>query len=226
MKETGIIMSGDHPVKCIDGAKTKTRRTWGLNKYNKNPNLWRIRLGVNCWFADSVELNKYNLPSQQIYLKCPYGGVGDKLWVKETWAIGAFLYERYAEILYKAENYKSKGDRYFKHTDWNSYLNKRLGTGGVALAGWDKWHPSIFMPKWASRITLEITEIRVERIQEITAEDAIAEGIPPFAPDGEIKSSTIPRKHFAVLWDSLNAKRGYGWETNCWVWCLTFKREG
>ena len=86
MKERPIIMSGNHPKLILDGIKTQTRRLAKLHKFNENPNEWRIRTGVNCWFADSIELNKYHIPAQQIYIKCPHGQVGDRLWVKETWA--------------------------------------------------------------------------------------------------------------------------------------------
>ena len=87
-----------------------------------------------------------------------------------------------------------------------------------------KWRPSIFMPRWASRILLEITEVRAERLQEITEEDAVAEGVKSYytLPSGE----TTARYHFSVLWDSLNAKCGYGWDKNPWVWVISFKLMG
>jgi len=76
------------------------------------------------------------------------------------------------------------------------------------------------MPRWASRITLEITELRVERLQEITEEDAKAEGV-GCCPN---QAYTDYRHHFMVLWDSLNAKRGYNWASNPFVWVITFRR--
>ena len=80
------------------------------------------------------------------------------------------------------------------------------------------WSPSIFMPRWASRITLEIVSVRVERLQNISEADAFAEGISGGDWLGD------PVGEFAKLWNSINLKRGYGWETNCWVWVLEFKR--
>ena len=78
------------------------------------------------------------------------------------------------------------------------------------------WRPSIFMPRWASRILLEITGVRVERVQDIALNDAKAEGV-------DMYSAQFPVE-FKGLWDSLNAKRGYGWDVNPWVWVVEFKR--
>jgi len=108
-----------------------------------------------------------------------------------------------------------------------------------------QWKPSIHMPRWASRLTLEVTEVRVQKVQEITDSDALAEGVyqiladdghplhraafdrsqtwGPDGPDREQKYAGA-RDAFAALWDSLNAKRGYGWDVNPWVWALTFRR--
>jgi hypothetical protein len=88
------------------------------------------------------------------------------------------------------------------------------------------WKPSIFMPRWASRITLEITNIRAERLQEITEEDARDEGV-IFVEEqlpGDDTWRPYARKEFESLWNSLNAKRGHGWQTNPWVWVVEFKR--
>jgi hypothetical protein len=76
--------------------------------------------------------------------------------------------------------------------------------------------PSIHMPRWASRITLEITDVRVERLQDIGTDDARAEGM-----IGDENDS--PTGHYETLWDKLNAKRGFGWDVNPWVWALTFR---
>ncbi|KKN60086.1 hypothetical protein LCGC14_0535550 [marine sediment metagenome] len=100
--------------------------------------------------------------------------------------------------------------------------------GSWDVAGWHlrscpstilRLRPSIHMPRWASRITLEITEVRVERIREITEEDAKSEGIIGV----HTAMGVLYKPAFSRLWDSLNAKRGYGWEVNPWLWALTFK---
>ena len=91
--------------------------------------------------------------------------------------------------------------------------------------GEGRWHSAIFMPQWASRITLEIVSVRVERVAEITHEDAIAEGaeyMPNAAPREQQLS--VPQIVFAGYWDSLNAKRGYSWASNSWVWAIEFRK--
>ena len=207
MKETGIIMSGDHPAKVLAGTKTMTRRLTKLHEYNKEPDKWNIRPGVNCQFADSIERNKYNLPSQQIYIKCPYGLVGDRLWVRETWAVATTLNKTKPSDLLKKYSlipitYKAT------YPNESHYM----------------WRPLILMPRWASRITLEITGVRVERLQEIKPEDVIKEGVEYYKPVPNEYLDTYLIYMFEELWNSLNAKRGYGWEANPWVWVIEFKR--
>jgi hypothetical protein len=102
-------------------------------------------------------------------------------------------------------------------------------------AGWwgdrerGNWRPSIHMPRWASRITLEIVSVRVERLQDINEEDAKAEGVLPAAygePD-YTEDDYGPKNHrdgFQLLWDSINGPRGYGWDVNPFVWCVEFRR--
>lgn len=132
-------------------------------------------------------------------IPCPYGTPGDRLWVRETW---------FCDNPATAQDALSRMEGvYFKATEASPHLFK--------------WRPSIFMPRWASRITLEIAGVRVERLQEITEEDARAEGVdahPPSAIDDRIY-----RRPFEVLWDSINGKI-YPWASNPWVWVIEFKR--
>ena len=119
--------------------------------------------------------------------KCPYGKPGDKLWVRETWC----------------PNYYSDGRVGYK-ADWRNPLPEVVAE--------TKWKPSIFMPKSAARIWLEIVDVRVERVRSITSTDAIAEGI------------NIDTENFHELWNSINAKRGFGWDVNPWVWVVEFSK--
>lgn len=198
MKETGIIMSGNHPKLILEGKKTMTRRV--IKPQPSRPLVYRTVRGrpeLEYWYEPD------NGGIAHTY-KCPYGQVGDKLWVRETWRVGA--------------EYDALGISGL----WNHPVVGYKDEINVSfLHGAGKWRPSIFMPRWASRILLEITEVRAERLQEINNEDAKAEGVIPM-------TCCLPRAAhyitpFKELWDSLNAKRGYGWETNPWVWVISFK---
>ena len=132
--------------------------------------------------------------------QCPYGAPGDRLWVRETFA-------------HLTHNDTGEGEGYIYRAD-----------------GWDddvKWKPSIFMPRWASRITLEITDVRVERLQDITNGDAITEGVWTISPnkgrDYMDGGSTIcPCGLFRSLWEKINGRES--WDNNPWVWVIEFRK--
>mgnify|MGYP000932406226 FL=1 len=126
--------------------------------------------------------------------------VGDILWVRETWAtVSSGIIE------YKA-----------------TYIEPYTGSTEIDHIGKKiTWRPSIHMPREAARIFLKVTNIRVERLQEITEEYAIAEGMSKTLVDGVVFISA--KGNFHVFWDSLNIKRGYGWDTNPWVWVVEFE---
>lgn len=167
MTERPIMFTPENVLKILDGKKTQTRR---VAKPQQRPD-WKI--------AD-----------------CPYGLVGDRLWVRETWQ-----YNPYGGIVYKA------------------------GSGIIDCAG-KGWRPAICMPRWACRLVLEITDVRIERVQDISPDDAKAEG--------DKERSGLPEYHergplchvdwYRNLWDSINAKRGYGWDTNPLVWAISFRK--
>lgn len=151
------------------------------------------------------------------YMKCPYGQPGDRLWVRETWNNEAEYY-----FIYKAD---AENGRMYLGTD----------DEGPQYANIDdfKWKPSIFMPREACRIFLEVVDVRVERLQEISEEDAIAEGIneDDFEANansynyvGSRATDHIPPAKFTYkqLWESINGKGS--WQKNPWVWVVTFKR--
>ena len=164
MNEKPILFSGEMVRAILDGRKTQTRRVI-TEKWQQ---------------CESPEDQPQTFVSW-----CPYGQPGDRLWVKETFAMaipaGASIHAERKPV-YRAD-------------------------GEVV----PKWKPSIFMPRWASRITLEIVNVRVERLQGIGGTDAFAEG-----------GFTVTQ--FIELWNSINASRGYGWDANPWVWIIEFKR--
>lgn len=168
--------------------------------------------------------NEYPEEGSEI-IKYLYGRPGDRLWVRET----HYLYGRWQKNgLSKTGRQKwkfkalGKGVKYFDCSP-NNIATKKNETG------WFK-RPSIFMPKWAFRITLEITDIRVERVREIKWQDALAEGIKAEYCCKRRDCACLglpidnPVDEFKNLWNSINKKRGYSWESNAWVWVRSFKQ--
>lgn len=147
---------------------------------------------------------------------CPYGQPGDRLWVRERWAADMSFDDLPPRML------APRGMPIYYHA--------------TAQCMDYKWRPSIHMPRWASRITLEITDVLKERVQNITSDGAIAEGAyevrkvgddiahATWTMDGLDWRYDTPREAFAATWDSLYAARGLGWDVNPWVWVVTFKR--
>ena len=135
---------------------------------------------------------------------CPYGKPGNNLWVREAWAAWA---------------------PHPDNDDTDSVIY-RATDGRVP----ERWKPSIHMPRWASRITLEITGVRVERLKDITEADAVAEGIERRASgfawytgrDAKTSYTTNPITSYSSLWESINGAGS--WDANPWVWVVEFRR--
>ena len=166
----------------------------------------QTRRVVKLSLPDGVQAHQVRLD------RCPYGIPGDWLWVRETWVEGPGDGTPY---LYRAD----------ADTDGTvPYLSGGAGGfgGGVSNANISRWKPSIHMPRWASRITLEVTNVRVERLQRISEDDAMAEGIYPITDS--LSNCNGARYYFQSLWDSINAKLGHSWESNPFVWVVEFKR--
>jgi hypothetical protein len=150
-------------------------------------------------------------------IRCPYGVPGDRLWVRETWrpriAHGHGMDACDCDDVWV--NYAAGGEgRFISGGD----VSAEWTMPKAALRG--KNVPGIHMPRWASRITLEVTEVRVQRLQEISEEDAKAEGVFPTA--GSRLPTRPHQRAFRILWDSINGKRA-PWESNPWVWAVSFR---
>lgn len=206
MKERPILFSGEMVRAILDGRKTQTRRVIkpqpsGGWKFESPPILGAIlpphpKSGKHGVFVrrglDSA------FPETDL-IACPMGEPRDHLWVREAWQ-------------------KAQSDVRMDGTSPVAYMATDAHPAtGYGPHGY-KWKSPIFMPRWASRITLEVVGVRVERVQDISRGDAIAEGV-LFDP---ILHS--PVKSFWILWDRINAHRGYGWDVNPWVWVVEFKR--
>lgn len=194
------ILFSTHMVQIIlEGKKTQTRR---IIKGD-------IITGFDVKDRVPVVMKVEGNTAKGKSIKCPYGKPGDILWVRETWCRKL-----------KNGNYAYKADR--------------PNEPGYLQACYDDavWRPSIYMPRGATRIFLRVTNVRVERLKDITEDDAKNEGIksywaephkntPPFVGTGLCHNR---REAFKELWDSLNSKRGYGWDANPWVWVIEFER--
>ena len=177
----------------------------------------------------------------------PYGIPGDRLWAKETWRIAGLMYDDAPMIQYRADGIEREcdpidgpgawdDDKYLKwcHRQWG-YMDIDCPKAGIeadteGIFSWttetnpNRWHPSMFIPRWACRIMLEVTGVRVERLQEISEGDAVAEGWPRHLElFHTINAESKALNWFSRLWDTINQPRGFGWETNPRVWVVEFE---
>jgi hypothetical protein len=186
MKERPIIMGAESVRAILEGRKTQSRRVIKPQpKFIGSPNV----------------PFKTDDANPKGIINCPYGKVGDRLWVRETVFFETFHQQSDEEL--ERDGFNPNIGVWVYRADNHDYPTITAN-----------WTSPMFMPREASRITLQITDIRVERVQDITEEDAIAEGVESF--------NTVAS--YSYLWDSLNAKRGYPWENNPWVWVISFKR--
>jgi len=216
MKERPILFKTDMVRAILDGRKTQTRRV--IKEFIGNG---RISFyGDRCRFTPKARGLGDEMKSRDpadIEVKCPYGQPSELLWVRETFV--KFIPRHWPP------KYGYKADMPRKRGAWEESEQARKDLGY-------KWTSPRFMPREASRILLEITDIRVERVQEIDNHESWREGIPALEFWPEDMKSYNPQRHgyleardvFAHLWDSINAKREYSWESNPWVWVITFKK--
>lgn len=233
-KERPILFSSSMVQALLDGRKTQTRR---IIKPQPNQCLVCGKLPIN-WDKDCLDGGSH----ESINYNCPFGNIGEQLWVRETFAFGG-----------AAEKCQPGNINLVTQEHWlnNNYLWYRadgespcLGeTIGEIMAGRGRWRPSIHMPRWASRISLIITGIRVERLQNISAADAIAEGLKAISKDGTSIKYGIPDrdgypgtdnfgwdwqdwdsdpvKAYKHLWDTISGSDS--WNKNPFVWVIEFR---
>lgn len=205
MKERGIIFNTEMVRAILDGRKTQTRRIINPQPELTQKSGFKWKGGLFGAGSDDRETNR-----NFAHKNCPLGKVGDRLWVRETFQAGLCTESTFA----------------YKATHKPSDLEE----------GWDeiiKWRPSIHMPRFASRITLEITDVRVERLNNISPRDVVSEGLIQLPASGRYVRfegaqyfGLAYRDHkeaFADLWDEVS-KPDWSFESNPWVWVIEFKR--
>lgn len=219
MKERPVIFNSEMVRAILDGRKTQTRRVMAVQPESNQFGLLRITdstkrsdIGKYHW----AESNATGTHQRSALFSCPFGQVGDRLWVREAYQGPLFNFdqmETYLEDTSKFERpefceYRADGGKTPEYYDADD--NLRYG-----------WKPSIHMPRWASRITLEITGVRVERLNDISEEDAKAEGV---APSQHVITplEALYRVGFLKLWQSIYGEES--WRANPWVWVIEFRR--
>lgn len=209
VREHPILFKTEMVRAILDGRKTQTRRVI-------KPQPERLGVGESAWRDEIYAYDHKDCDGDACeyacngeWLECPYGKPGDELWVRET------------------------------HTFWEDcsgldHIKYKIGepvpipntrdAADYVVGRFDKWRPSIHMPRWASRIQLVVEDVRVERVQEISASDALDEGVDlgGYSSNSRISDEYIVDT-FRELWNSINADRGYPWEENPWVWVVEFK---
>lgn len=214
-RERPILFTGEMVRAILDGTKTQTRRVVKVAGLDFIAGLGDDRLDPRNWGYDDENGDWWTLmPGKDSRgIRCPYGVPGDLLYVRETWALPEAQTRFLAKIW--AETY---GAVWYQADD---PMGTKMHHGPMrSLHRESRWRPSIHMPKRFARIWLRVTDVRVERVQEISEEDALAEGVAECFYVGE----GLARQRFRDLWNRINRRRGFGWDTNPWVWVVNFER--
>lgn len=221
MKERPILFSGPMVRAILAGTKSQTRRVCKPQPISAG-SLGKRRVYRDEEFKRAWESIPGTGECDQDR-DCPYGQPGDRLWVREEFNIGRAL-----------PNCEGVADEEL----WIGRMPKDDPRKQAFMSAWQicyaadgcdgKMRPSIHMPRWASRITLEITSVRVERLQAISEADAISEGVTAVSSGGVTLFATTgvncsAKDAYAALWESINGPGS--WDANPWVWCISFKKS-
>lgn len=224
MKERPILFSGPMVRALLDGSKTQTRR---VVKPTGAHHIFQFRGKDEARGADEPTGEWAWCSSAHVvsdHIRCPYGKPGDRLWVRETW-------RGVVQINPPGKSTELGVARYVPDQQYCRRVEYQATHGRDE----DPWRPSIHMPRWASRITLEVTGVRVERLQDISEADAAAEGVESVRNEGEYWKDYLRSTarcdemlclnacdSFWTLWDRINGDGA--WAANPWVWVVEFTR--
>ncbi|WP_029589762.1 hypothetical protein [Franconibacter helveticus] len=233
MKERGIIFNGEMVRAILDGRKTMTRRIIDWRRTRATDIAERDDGSKWPWSEDCENGGDY-------WHGCPFGAVGDRLWVRETWGVVSHELDEDGRIQpwtpdrpATAIHEMPFGNGYYSgHAIYSADGGFTWGDDDGYEDGRSCWKPSIHMPRAASRITLEITGVRVERLQDISEEDAVAEGIDmeeladaqdcyDCIADHNFTGRPTAAGHFSYLWQSIYGAES--WQANPWVWVVEFR---
>lgn len=211
MTDRPILFSGPMVRALLDGRKTMTRR---LIRTDERGRCVRgryaafMRDGIGMVWRPYGGSDEVAMPSDHMWEMVGYAP-GDRLWVRETWQVRGLAFGR-----------PISETRIAAPSAWHY----RATDDGAWKAYWGKWRPGIHMPRWASRLTLTVSDVRVQRLLEISEEDAIAEGVDAVCMADMPRQASWSRKQdFAQLWDHINGKReGVSWDDNPWVVAISF----
>lgn len=236
MTERPILFSAPMVRAILDGRKTQTRRVVshrhvqfiGGRGEENDPSAWGFGDEHGCWHVLDQSARPWfgnGVPNEQYRIACPYGDRGDRLWVRETWCLAHPEYHDENEGRRLGRPVREDGRWcHYRATDGEVESGEREGAS--------PWKPSIHMPRWASRLALEVTGVRVERLQAITEDDARAEGVDPadtagrwrdYMPEREAPtlSHGSARGSFLSLWEAINGTASLA--QNPWVWVVEFR---
>ncbi|HCI6306017.1 morphogenetic protein [Klebsiella pneumoniae] len=215
MKERGMIFNGEMTRAILDGRKTQTRRPVKFPVHDKN---------LGCELAGNELAGELSAGN---YLNSAFGKPGDRIWVRETWQA---IHDYCDENGHVDERRYARSIPRHRGNYWHPVYEEAWGNESREDREFP-WRPSIHMPRWASRILLEITDVRVERLNTISEKDATAEGVPPagsllpdypgtfLTPKGDFATAKVA---FQRLWESIYGEES--WNANGWVWVIEFKR--
>ncbi|MCH9563903.1 morphogenetic protein [Klebsiella pneumoniae] len=202
MKERGMIFNGEMVRAILDGRKTQTRRPVKFPVHDKN---------LGCELSGNELAGELSAGN---YLNSAFGKPGDRIWVRETWQA---IHDYCDENGHVDERRYARSIPRHRGNYWHPVYEEAWGNESREDREFP-WRPSIHMPRWASRILLEITDVRVERLKSISDGDAIREG----CSTADMKSGDCVADVFARLWASIYGDES--WNSNPWVWVIEFKR--
>jgi hypothetical protein len=198
VRERPILFSGPMIEAILAGRKTQTRRVVKPQP-GSGRSVWPCAYTGTGWALGEDPACVDPAGCSCTPITCPYGYVGQRLWVREKF--------RYTDF----ELLGSFASAAVEYADGYRSMRRKEGPASEIMSLKCGWRPSIHMPRWASRITLEITGVRVERLQSISEADKLAEGATPDMP-------------FGTVWRKINTKPGIRWEDNPFCWVIEFRR--